>query len=112
MTEDQDSGQAILRRALATRNRKFNISLMARDLSIAPSALEEFAHGTASLTPEVLKALAGIVLDADYDPNSRQAEAAGEAGSQINRQRSAVDHLDHEVADLHYPDLRPRSRAW
>ena len=68
MTNPLDSGQALLRQALAAHNMKRNLVTMARDVGVPSPALEAFAYGSASLSPDVLKALALRILDAVYDP--------------------------------------------
>ena len=53
---EQVTGTSIIRAALRARNRKINLSTMARDLDMQITLLEDFAEGRAkTLAPDLLR---------------------------------------------------------
>jgi hypothetical protein len=67
---DTGSGADVLKRTLATRNKKINISRIARDVGLPVEALEAwlFNSAQARLAPEYMKKLAAVLYHgAGYD---------------------------------------------
>jgi hypothetical protein len=77
-TETAESGSSVIRRALASRNRKLNLAGMARDLAVPSTALEAFACGDAKLAPEILVKLAERIWHGHlkYDPLTDTLQSA------------------------------------
>ena len=61
-----DLGLAVIRAALLVRAKKGHLANLARDLSVGLATLEEFAHGRARLTNDILNALAAGYRRCEY----------------------------------------------
>jgi hypothetical protein len=75
-----ESAASILRRALTARNRRLNLSGLARDIGLASSALEAFCGG-ANLPDEALTALTERVFQGHlrFDPKTGTLEPTNKA---------------------------------
>ena len=75
------TGTDLLRQALRNRAHHGHLGALGRDVGCGSGALEEFAHGKASLPAATLQALAQNRLQAEFDPatnllrSSNRAEA-------------------------------------
>ena len=81
------TGKDILREAVRVRSKKANLGNLARDISVAASALDDFGNGQGELSSEVLQRLAVEIFQgrAEFDPvtnllrsaNKQEAVAIG-----------------------------------
>jgi len=55
------------------------LSLIAREIDVGASMLEDFAAGRGNLSVEVLKALTKVLYDAEFDPESGMLRSANKA---------------------------------
>jgi hypothetical protein len=103
------TGIDVLRRTLHARNRSPHaLSLIAGEIPGAGvGTLEDFAAGKADLSVEALQALARILYDAEYDPESGMLRSANKTPPQTMPNTATYLPKFAKSAPYHPPSFDP-----